>query len=177
MKALYKFLIALIKNVPLFSVAYLREFKFFLYRKLYNAPKMYVAHDVTIGIPHFNPEGSYFKCLGQVNISSYVYIDYSGGVEIDDMVAISENAKIFTHNHDVYGYYKDWTKNKIIFSSLYIGKYAWIGSGAIILPSVTHIAEGTVVAAGAVLTKNTEPYGIYAGNPAKKIGERKYEEA
>ncbi len=37
--------------------------------------------------------------------------------------------------------------------------------GAIIMPGVT-IAEGCVVAAGAVVTRSTEPNGLYAGNPA-----------
>jgi acetyltransferase-like isoleucine patch superfamily enzyme len=39
------------------------------------------------------------------------------------------------------------------------------------LPGVT-IGEGAVVAAGAVVTKDADPYGIYGGVPAKKIGER-----
>jgi serine acetyltransferase len=43
-----------------------------------------------------------------------------------------------------------------------------------ILPSVT-IAEGAVVDAGAVVTKNVDPFEIVAGNPARKIGERSFE--
>ena len=53
-----------------------------------------------------------------------------------------------------------------------IGDRVWIGYRAIILPGVT-IGEGAVVGAGAVVTKNIEPYAIVAGNPARKIGERK----
>lgn len=52
-----------------------------------------------------------------------------------------------------------------------IGDRAWVSARAIILPG-RRIAEGTVVAAGAVLTKDTVPYGVYGGVPAKKIGER-----
>ncbi|WP_216634951.1 acyltransferase [Selenomonas sp. oral taxon 126] len=52
-----------------------------------------------------------------------------------------------------------------------IGDHAWISTRSIILPG-RKIGEGSVVAAGAVLTKNTEPYGVYGGVPAKKIGER-----
>ena len=52
-----------------------------------------------------------------------------------------------------------------------IGDRAWVSARAIILPG-RKIAEGTVVAAGAVLTKDTVPYGVYGGVPAKKIGER-----
>jgi acetyltransferase-like isoleucine patch superfamily enzyme len=47
----------------------------------------------------------------------------------------------------------------------------WVGYGAIVMSGVT-IKKGCIVAAGAVVTKNTEPYHIYGGNPAKKIASR-----
>ena len=52
-----------------------------------------------------------------------------------------------------------------------IGDRVWIGYRAIVLPGVT-IGEEAVIGAGAVVTKNVEPYAIVAGNPARKIGER-----
>lgn len=47
----------------------------------------------------------------------------------------------------------------------------WIGLRALVMPGVT-IGEGAVVAAGAVVTKNLEPYTVYGGNPAKEIRKR-----
>lgn len=47
---------------------------------------------------------------------------------------------------------------------------AWIGAGAVVLPGVT-IGRCAVVGAGCVLTKDAEPYGIYAGVPGRKIGD------
>lgn len=52
-----------------------------------------------------------------------------------------------------------------------IGDYAWIAYRAIILPGVT-VGEGAVVAAGAVVTRDVEPYTIVAGSPARIIGKR-----
>jgi len=52
-----------------------------------------------------------------------------------------------------------------------IGKDCWIGHGVIVLDGV-NIEEGTIVAAGSVVTKSLEPYSIYAGVPAKKIRKR-----
>lgn len=52
-----------------------------------------------------------------------------------------------------------------------IGNDVWIGYGATILSGVK-IADGCIIAAGALVTKDTECYSIYAGNPAKKIKER-----
>ncbi len=52
-----------------------------------------------------------------------------------------------------------------------IEDYVFIGTRATILPGVT-IRKGSVVAAGAMVTKNVEPFTIFAGLPAKSIGIR-----
>jgi len=52
-----------------------------------------------------------------------------------------------------------------------IGHDVWIGSGASLLGGV-RIGNGAVVAAGALVTSDVEPYAIYAGVPARKVGQR-----
>lgn len=52
-----------------------------------------------------------------------------------------------------------------------IGHDVWIGHGAIILPGRS-IGTGSVIAAGAVVTKDVEPYMIVAGVPAKPVRPR-----
>ncbi len=47
----------------------------------------------------------------------------------------------------------------------------WVGYGAIIMSGVK-IRKGCIIAAGSVVTKDTEPYQIYGGNPAIKIAPR-----
>ncbi len=172
MNFIIKLLILIIKPQAIFSVKGLRSFRNALYRKLYGAPKMFVSDRVTITTAHYN-YSAYFRCIGQVNIGSDVYIDYSGGVEIHNRVAISEGAKIFTHNHTINDGSIDWMSNPIKFSPLTIENYVWIGASALVMPSVQRIEEGSIIAAGAVLTKDTEAFGIYAGNPARKIGDRR----
>ncbi|MBB6693245.1 acyltransferase [Cohnella xylanilytica] len=44
----------------------------------------------------------------------------------------------------------------------------WIACNVTILPGVI-IEEGCIVGAGSIVNKNTEPFGIYAGNPARLI--------
>lgn len=53
----------------------------------------------------------------------------------------------------------------------FIGHDTWIGAGAMIKPDVT-LGHGAVVAAGAVVTKDVEPYTIVAGTPAKLLRPR-----
>jgi maltose O-acetyltransferase len=52
-----------------------------------------------------------------------------------------------------------------------IGNNVWIGTRAIILPGV-RIGDGAIVGAGAVITRDVDPYTIVAGNPARVIGRR-----
>ena len=52
-----------------------------------------------------------------------------------------------------------------------VGAKAWIAGWSIVLPGVT-IGEGAVVAAGAVVTKDVEPWAVVGGNPAKFIKKR-----
>lgn len=44
----------------------------------------------------------------------------------------------------------------------------WLGGNVTVLPDVT-IAKGCIIAAGAVVTKSTQPDGLYAGVPARRI--------
>jgi acetyltransferase-like isoleucine patch superfamily enzyme len=52
-----------------------------------------------------------------------------------------------------------------------IGDDVWIGLGSIVLSGV-NIGEGSVIAAGSVVTRDVDEYAIYAGNPARRIRER-----
>ncbi|WP_425452463.1 acyltransferase [Companilactobacillus formosensis] len=51
---------------------------------------------------------------------------------------------------------------------IHIKEGAWIGARAVLLPGVT-IGEHAIVGAGAVVTKDVEPYTVVGGNPAKLI--------
>ena len=56
-------------------------------------------------------------------------------------------------------------------SAITIGNDVWIGEGVKCLPGVD-IPNGCVVGAGSIVTSILEPYGIYAGNPARYIRSR-----
>jgi acetyltransferase-like isoleucine patch superfamily enzyme len=62
--------------------------------------------------------------------------------------------------------YKNWSF--VESSPITIQRSCWIGFNSIITKGVT-LAEGTVVGCGSVVTKSTEPFGVYAGNPAQFI--------
>lgn len=59
----------------------------------------------------------------------------------------------------------------VVKNTTVIGEYVCIFAGAVICPGV-EIGDGAVVAAGAVVTRNVEPWTVVAGCPAKVIGKR-----
>ena len=107
-----------------------------------------------------------------LELGSYVAIDdavnlYSADkIKICTMVAISREAFICTASHDIVK-----PNRPLVTAPITICDGVWIGARAIVLPGVT-IGEGAVVAAGAVVTKDVEPWTVVGGNPAKFIKRR-----
>ena len=55
-----------------------------------------------------------------------------------------------------------------VFEPIVVGDRAWIALGATVLGGVT-IGEGAIVAAGAVVTHDVEPYAVVGGVQARKL--------
>ena len=99
-------------------------------------------------------------------INQQCSLDGRGGLTIGNYVSISQGVWIFTDSHDMHD-----PLFREVLAPVTIGDHAWIGSRAMILPGVT-VGEGAVVAAGAVVTSNVEPYTVVGGVPARPIGTR-----
>lgn len=111
-------------------------------------------------------------------------------VEIQKTVVIGESCKVQSHsficelvtigNHCFIGHGVMFINdlfsgggpaqgNKSLWKETHIGNNVSIGSNATILP--VRICSNVVIGAGAVVTKDIDEPGVYAGNPAKKLGE------
>ena len=95
-----------------------------------------------------------------------VTLDGRNGITIGKNVNFSSEVMVWTMQHD----YND-PSFSASGGAVVIEDYAWISVRVIILPGVT-IGEGAVVAAGAVVTKDVEPYTVVGGVPARKISTR-----
>ncbi len=94
--------------------------------------------------------------------------DKGGQIYIGDDVLFGPNVVVRASNHNFLN-----TKLKIkdqghTPGKIEIGNNVWISANATILPNVK-IGEGAVIAAGAVVTKNVQPFSVVAGVPAKMI--------
>lgn len=110
--------------------------------------------------------GSKIQVGNNTVVNRNVYLDGRGGLVIGNNVNISHFALIQTLTHD---------HNSPAFQAhsrpVVIGDDVWIGARALILPGV-ELGRGAVVGAGAVVTRNVEPYQVVAGSPARVVGRR-----
>ena len=108
-------------------------------------------------------------------ISPAAMLDCTDNIFIGAHCMIGHYTSIYTHDHYHEGkkpLLEVQAEKGVKHSPLVIGNDVWL-HGCTILNQVTKIPDGVVVGANSVLTKNPGAYEIWAGNPARKIGERK----
>lgn len=97
-----------------------------------------------------------------------------GAVKIGKNVSIAPNvtcvAKSCANNGVEINRYRYVVEKLSKEADVVIEDEAWIGAGAVLLPGVT-IGRCAIVGAGCVMTKDAEPYGVYAGVPGRKIAD------
>lgn len=99
------------------------------------------------------------------------------GIILEDFSGLAYKVQIFSQSDDYSG--ETLTNptipseyKKEIKKGIFVGKHVIIGAGSIVLPGV-YLAEGCSVGAMSLIRKSTEPWGVYVGNPAKRIKNRK----
>ena len=98
------------------------------------------------------------------------WIDNLARVTIGNNVCISQGALLLTGNHDYTIPSMPYRNGQIV-----VRDGAWIGAKATVCPGVI-VNENAILTVGSIATKNMESNGIYQGNPAVKIRERKIKE-
>jgi len=107
--------------------------------------------------------------IGSQSFLGRVTIALHDQVIIGNKVCINDGVEILTASHDVMD--PEW---KHVKAKIIIEDYAWIGTGAMILPGVT-IGRGAVVGARAVVSRNVDPGAIVVGMPAVPIKKKRTE--
>ncbi|WP_372972810.1 acyltransferase [Marinobacter sp.] len=121
---------------------------------------------------------------GRVVIGQYCHITpmclVAGGrpgVYLSDFCTLAYGVKVFAQSDDYSGETlvnsqipKNYKNER--FAKVTLKKQVIVGTGSVIFPGVT-VEEGCSVGAMTLVNKSTRPWGIYAGNPARRIKERK----
>jgi putative colanic acid biosynthesis acetyltransferase WcaF len=102
-----------------------------------------------------------------VTLGSGVEVYNPSGVRLEHHAIVSQGAFLCGASHRV-----DDPAFPMVSAPIRVGPYAWVCARAIVLMGV-HIGEGAVLGAGAVASRDLEPWTIYAGNPARAVGRRR----
>ncbi len=121
---------------------------------------------------------------GKIKIGKFVHLapfcllaGGDEGIEMCDFSGLAYQVQVFSQSDDYSGRtltnptvsqkYKKETKKAVV-----IGRHVIIGAGSMVFPGA-NIAEGCSVGAMTLVNKSTEPWGVYVGNPARRVKERK----
>lgn len=115
--------------------------------------------------PFYTAGGLEIRVGHKVFINQCCTIYDMGGVDIADLVMIGPNVNIITASHPVEPAER---RGYIEAKPIVIERNVWIATAATILGGVT-VGENSVVAAGAVVTKDIPPNSFAAGVPAQVI--------
>jgi len=143
---------------------------------------IYNADQISIG--DYSRIDDFCVLSGRISIGRNVHIaifnNVAGGTEgvtLDDFSGLAYGCHVFSQSDDYTGTtmtnptvpaeYKNVTRRRVR-----IGRHCILGTGTIVFPGVD-VAEGTATSASAVVKRATEPWSIYAGDPARKVKARK----
>jgi galactoside O-acetyltransferase len=121
--------------------------------------------------------------IGGILIGNYVHIAVGctligvGKITMLDFSGLSSRVSIYSSSDDYSGATltnptvpSEFTG--VAHADVMLDKHVIVGSGSVILPGVT-LEEGVAVGALSLVQKECKAFGIYAGNPARRIKERK----
>lgn len=119
---------------------------------------------------------------GGIQIGSFIHIAVgttiigAGNITLSGFCNLSSRVSIYSSNDDYSGEtltnptVPEKYKN-VTHADVFLGRHVIVGSGSVILPGIT-LEDGVAVGALSLVTKDCKAFGIYAGNPAKRLKER-----
>jgi acetyltransferase-like isoleucine patch superfamily enzyme len=113
----------------------------------------------------------YSDCGRNLRIGRNVFVnqgcrlDDIGGIELDDDVLLGPGVRLISSAHPLDPALR---RRQVTAGPIVIGRNVWIGAGATVLQGVT-IGDDTVVAAGAVVTRDVPAAVLVAGVPARVV--------
>lgn len=121
--------------------------------------------------------------VGGIVVGGYVHIAVgssligAGKITLSDFSGLSSRVSIYSSSDDYSG--ATMTNptvpsefSGVTHADVFLGKHVIVGSGSVILPGVT-LEDGVAVGALSLVTRSCKAFGIYSGNPVRRISERR----
>lgn len=124
-----------------------------------------------------HPEGGNLSIGRYCDFEPYSLIWGAGDIKVGDFVNFGPGMKIMGNMYD----YREGdiavgtvpqTHKGIIGSDLVIEDHVYFGADVTVLANVHKIGEGAFIGAQTLVNRDLDPWGVYVGSPARKIGER-----
>ncbi len=140
---------------------------------VFHPESIIIGSNVYIG--HNTILKGYHKGVMEIGSGTWIgqgcFFHSAGGIKIGECVGIGPGVKILSSEHEALSIEEPILLSSIKFEKVTIEDWADIGVDAIILPGV-RVGKGSIIGAGAVVTKDVPPYVISVGNPSKLLRER-----
>ena len=112
-----------------------------------------------------------------VHIASHVVLVGSGAIHLEDFCGISIGSRLISSSDDFSGRVLTGPTVPAEFldvtsSDITIGRHALVGANSVVLPG-GGLGDGSAVGAMSCVKRQLEPWTIHAGNPLRRLGERK----
>ena len=111
-----------------------------------------------------------------VHLASFVSIVGGGEFTMEDFSGLSAGCRVITGSDDYSGPFltnptvpRELSNYKL--SRVHVGRHVIVGTSTVIFPGVS-LPEGVAVGAGCLVRVRLQPWGVYAGTPLRKVGER-----
>jgi acetyltransferase-like isoleucine patch superfamily enzyme len=140
---------------------------------------LHFGNNVTVGRgAQIRPSGYYGRALGvglvvgdNSNIGSSCYIGASGGIRIGRNVLMAAHVVVLSEEHRYQDAGLRIKSQGVVWKETVIEDDVWLGARCVILGGA-HVGRGAVVAAGAVVKGDVEPFTVVAGVPARPVRQR-----
>jgi galactoside O-acetyltransferase len=111
-----------------------------------------------------------------VHIAPFCALVGAGRIRLDDFSGLAARVSVYASNDDYSGAHMTNPTVPPPFSSVThadvsLGRHVIVGTGSVILPGVT-LGEGVAIGALSLVNRDCEAFGIYAGTPARRVGDR-----
>jgi galactoside O-acetyltransferase len=120
---------------------------------------------------------------GGIELGNFIHVGVfssligAGKIALCDFCNLSSRTSIYSSNDDYSGAHMtnptvapEFTG--VAHAPVTVGRHVIIGAGSVLLPGVT-LEDGVAVGALSLIKRDCEAFGIYAGSPARRIGNRK----